>query len=766
MSASDITASIKRNIIRFENTDTSHPKGTFTQDISYRQSLLTQTKACCPSVSTPEDVSYDIFVIMGQSNAVGQGSTGLLDTTVVPGVMQLGRQGSDLNQIIPAIDSLQHGANYINGGRHNTGVGFGVKFAKTYNSITGRNVLLVPAAKSGSAIGVWDKTALVSSQRSFQPVSGPDVNDAQNRIIDNPFQDVNVYTEALTRTLTAFRKNSNNRIRGILWHQGEGNISNTSTSNYGTSLRSFIANFRADLFANGVTNALYVPWMLGEFVPEFMRRNESGTGARANSKALLRDVIKVVASDPNNAWVTSQAISVADPELNPNSFALTDNSTIHFDSESLIRYGVRYYNEYNRLITGSISVVNSISITRTGLSTLRVVFTQTSGLLTKFILDYYTSGVLVGSIPLDINTNNYTLSNINASLTYLVNITPYYENTKGITAYTSYPITDTTVSDLNMQIVSRDNSTISDQIGSRAITVVPNSGSILTSINTDHNNVSRLMYIFNGGHLTVGGDVPAGSYSKSLWIKFSTSQLPPITGVTFNVTGLFTTMLNLTGTGDTWKEIVQIQAANSPGHGYLQLSGEPVSGGQNYSAVSIAPPLFGTLSAPYLRPDNWLHIVVTWNNTTKNRVVYLNNIAVSNITYSPFTVTAASGNSTVQTYICANNFLSSNGQTVTVTGLSPAGFNVTNAVVVTASSTQFTVSGTTSGSSTGTGTAAGALFNGSNAGYLAPARTSDSIRLGGTGTNTSVLYGWMNDIRYYTKPLTAAEVNRIYIFNE
>jgi hypothetical protein len=61
------------------------------------------------------------------------------------------------------------------------------------------------------------------------------------------------------------------------------------------------------------------------------------------------------------------------------------------------------------------------------------------------------------------------------------------------------------------------------------------------------------------------------------------------------------------------------------------------------------------------------------------------------------TVTNVAGSGTVATITAANAFVA--GNTVTITGLSHTAFNVTNAVIITASSTQFTFASTTSQSS-------------------------------------------------------------------
>lgn len=91
-------------------------------------------------------------------------------------------------------------------------------------------------------------------------------------------------------------------------------------------------------------------------------------------------------------------------------------------------------------------------------------------------------------------------------------------------------------------------------------------------------------------------------------------------------------------------------------------------------------------------------------------------------------ITAASGSGTIQTYTALNTFVV--GQTVNVTGLTPLGFNLENATILTASATQFTVAGNTTGVVSG---------------FPAPARISQDAGVSGavaTTTNgiTSITY--------------------------
>jgi hypothetical protein len=68
------------------------------------------------------------------------------------------------------------------------------------------------------------------------------------------------------------------------------------------------------------------------------------------------------------------------------------------------------------------------------------------------------------------------------------------------------------------------------------------------------------------------------------------------------------------------------------------------------------------------------------------------------VSYKTAVVTAASGNGTTITYTASNSFVA--GQTVTITGLTTSGANLTDAVIATATTANFTVTNATSVSDT------------------------------------------------------------------
>lgn len=81
------------------------------------------------------------------------------------------------------------------------------------------------------------------------------------------------------------------------------------------------------------------------------------------------------------------------------------------------------------------------------------------------------------------------------------------------------------------------------------------------------------------------------------------------------------------------------------------------------------------------------------NDTRLNFEFYRLPATLSSVDIRSANITSASGSGSVATYIAENNF--SPGQTVKITGISPAGYNVSSGTVILASSTQFTVSNST-----------------------------------------------------------------------
>jgi hypothetical protein len=478
-----------------------------------------------------------------------------------------------------------------------------------------------------------------------------------------------------------------------------------------------MADFRSDLFANGVPNGLYVPWLLGEFVPDWILRTEPAVagppaiaiGPFSNSKALTRDIINTVALQPNNAWVTAQAIS-GDAVLapNPDTGVPTGqrNWQIHFSSESLVRFGVRYYNVYNAIMSKSVASISKITYDAVSPTQLYVSFSVTNDRVTKFVLEVYSGNMLVTSTTLNSTRRYYNFIQFNSEETYTIKITPYYNDLVGTAFTKTYtPTPSNVISSLNMRIISHDNLTMTDTVGSRNITDIESSANkyfVGRAMNIDHNGNARLMYVHNGGGLSVGGDVAAGDYSLSLWIKPSSSlKLPIIDGNPAFNTGLIGFFLNGASGANTTKTLLSLASTGILGAGVFDannsdftilLSGSTAGGG--YDDAFYQP---GWKKSTNMRADGWLHLVTTFNNTSKIRTVYINGQAY--------------GSDSKPAHV-NNGLLTSAGRTLD------------------------------------------SIFIG----------TTPGLSVSQTVNNFS-LYGFTNDIRMYTKELTPGEVKNIYTLN-
>jgi hypothetical protein len=336
----------------------------------------------CRTISTPP-VSYDVFVIMGQSNAVGIGGNSFYrtgsyqagdeyidsDRQATPGIKQWRRYNNDdtlfnssnpNDYIIDAVDLLDHNMVFTAGdtsvfasrpsnnpsngfrGRH---VGFAYTFAKQYKNRTGRNVLIVPAARNGTSSTQWSKGA-------------PEA----------------LYENALNRTVAAVNSYPGNRLCGVLWHQGESDgiaARNAGSDAAGlvvrdafvTRIKAIIDNFRSDLISNGITGGKVVnaniPWLLGGFSEAWIEGANAGV-PRTNLRRIndaVRDIGENTISGQtfvNTAWVTSATVGDGLGE-NANLPNISPSDTIHFSSTGQRIFGKRYFNVYSEKF---ISLVN------------------------------------------------------------------------------------------------------------------------------------------------------------------------------------------------------------------------------------------------------------------------------------------------------------------------------------------------------------------------------------------------------------------------
>ena len=175
---------------------------------------------------------YDVILLVGQSNMQGRGAQ-FLDRDEWPGIDQFPAANKpDAGRIVPAVDPLQHPGTIIEA----TPASLAIPFAREYRrKHPGRRVLLVPAAYGATAFSSttgahWDWT--VTTGTPLAPLAVQQAKDA----------------------LAAAGPSA--RFAGILWHQGEGDLS--ISDQYADKLDGLIDYLRSEL------NAPEVPVVVGQ----------------------------------------------------------------------------------------------------------------------------------------------------------------------------------------------------------------------------------------------------------------------------------------------------------------------------------------------------------------------------------------------------------------------------------------------------------------------------------------------------------------------
>ena len=209
----------------------------------------------------------------------GRGEIGEQDRQPHPRVFALNKD----NKWVPATDPIHFDKSIA-------GVGPGLTFGKVIaDSKPGIRIGLIPCAAGGSSLTHWERGAY-HEQTDSKP-----------------------YDKALTRAGIAMK---NGIVKGILWHQGEGDSIEESAPVYEQNLVSFVHRLRKDL---GLPDVPFIAGQLGEFF------REEHSFARVVNEAIIRLPEHV----DNVAVVDSKGLTVK-----------SDN--VHFNAESAREFGRRY----------------------------------------------------------------------------------------------------------------------------------------------------------------------------------------------------------------------------------------------------------------------------------------------------------------------------------------------------------------------------------------------------------------------------------------
>jgi len=245
-----------------------------------------------------ETETYDIFLVMGQSNVHSGLEIDTLLDRCYPNIKQLGRHGNMNLKIIDAKEPLDNHPEIKNR------IGFATTLSKLYACEfleVNRKILIIPCGLGSSGF----------------------INNRWNKGND-------LYEDAVSRANFILNKYPGSLIISILWHQGEVDIGNNS---YQSNLDSMITNIRCDIMQTENTN---IPFILGGMVPYWVNEQKE--------RILLECIIK---DTPNRIHRTA----FADPRF-PCTISKYDNSIdkIHFNSYGQREMGKRYFTELKKLV--------------------------------------------------------------------------------------------------------------------------------------------------------------------------------------------------------------------------------------------------------------------------------------------------------------------------------------------------------------------------------------------------------------------------------
>jgi len=225
-------------------------------------------------------MDFHLYLLIGQSNMAGRGKVELQDKVAVPRVLMLNKA----NEWVSAVDPISFDKTIAGVSLGRT---FGIEMAKANKEV---KIGLIPCAVGGTPIRRWQQKG-------------------------------DLYQAALKRAKLAQKDGV---IKGILWHQGEGDSGKEETAKiYETQLHAMIEAWRKDLEAPNV------PVVVGE-LGQFWKR--------AKHKPVVDAALKVLPEKVKyTGWVTSAGLD-------------HKGDGVHFNAAGYRELGKRYAAKMHALL--------------------------------------------------------------------------------------------------------------------------------------------------------------------------------------------------------------------------------------------------------------------------------------------------------------------------------------------------------------------------------------------------------------------------------
>lgn len=303
------------------------------------------------SVTVQPTTAPDVYLLVGQSNMVGFSGDGTRQALAGgedepnPRVKQLNVSKNDSSEvfltnadyssatvnvvapdIVTALDPLHVPQDPSNDtGKDLEYIGLGLSFGKRALIDTSADVLLVPAAWSGSSFCSND--------------DGPRGNWMSSASNNANLGNTLLFERAVTRANLALEK-SGGVFRGILWHQGESDANERCAPLYADNLRQLAQQLRARVLPVGNSDLRRVestvPFVVGTMSRGIDERDD--LSVFLEPKQMIDNVHRSVSS-----LIDFSAFSNHDDLIPSNGFACGNTSCIHFGPDALREMGRRYY---------------------------------------------------------------------------------------------------------------------------------------------------------------------------------------------------------------------------------------------------------------------------------------------------------------------------------------------------------------------------------------------------------------------------------------
>ncbi|ASJ75840.1 sialate O-acetylesterase [Granulosicoccus antarcticus] len=291
----------------------------------------------------------DVYLIMGQSNAVGfseddakQAGAGGLDQINLR-IRQANVQSNDSKlyvspasytdssfnfrtpAFVSAEDPLHEPVDPSTLAKEGTRIGMGLSFAKSALPNTSRNIILVPAAWAGSA---FCNTELPAAHWNALQGTQPELGNTL------------LFDRALARVNETLRA-SGGILRGILWHQGESDSTAECAPLYEDNLVTLVSQLRSRIAVDARGEDARGP---DANIPFVLGTMSKGNDARGDLSDFTPEKQIVDSVHRNIASLVPHADVVLTDDLTPsNSYPCGEASCIHFGADALREMGVRSF---------------------------------------------------------------------------------------------------------------------------------------------------------------------------------------------------------------------------------------------------------------------------------------------------------------------------------------------------------------------------------------------------------------------------------------